>query len=70
MFHAFDFNFRWIPEKAVNSVMEKISVLTRDDVDSVVVYQRIVLDLAGQCINPGWMIMIHFFSEAAKEHLV
>ena len=44
--------------------------LTREDVSSMVTYQMIVLDLAADCVNPGRMMMIHFFSESVKEHLV
>ena len=55
-----------IPE----SVMEKVNVLMRDDVDNVLLYRKIVLDLAAKCFNPGLMIIIHSFSEAAKEYLV
>ena len=46
-------------------LMEKMSALTRDDVDSVVMYRKIVLDLASQCTNPGRMVIIHFFPEAS-----
>lgn len=70
MFHMVDFNFKWIPQDIPESLMEKMNVLMRDDVDNVLLYRRIVLDLAAQCINPGRMVMIHLFSEAAKEHLV
>lgn len=49
MFHSFDFNFKWIPEEAENSVMEKISVLS-----------------GTMCINPGRMIMIHFFQKKRR----
>ena len=70
MLHAFDFKFSWLPEGAVDSVVEKIDALTREDVSSMVTYQMIVLDLAADCVNPGRMMMIHFFSESVKEHLV
>ena len=33
-------------------------------------YQRIVLSLAADCANPGRMLMIQFFSESVKEHVV
>ena len=70
MLHAFDFKFSWLPEGAVDSVVEKIDALTREDVSSMVTYQMIVLDLAADCVNPERMMMIHFFSESVKEHLV
>ena len=62
MLHAFDFKFSWLPEGAVDSVVEKIDVLIRDDVASMLTYQMIVLDLATDCVNPGRMMMVHFFS--------
>lgn len=46
MFHVFDFNFKWIPGNIPESVMEKVNVLMRDDVDNVLLYRKIVLDLA------------------------
>ena len=70
MLHAFAFKFSWLPEGVVNSVVEKIDALTREDVSSMVTYQMIVLDLAADCVNPGRMMMINFFSESVKEHLV
>ena len=70
MLHAFDFKFSWFPEYTVDSVVEKIDVLVRDDVASMLTYQMIVLDLATDCVNPGRMMMVHFFSESVKEHLV
>ena len=70
MLHAFDFKFSWFPEYTVDSVVEKIDVLIRDDVASMLTYQMIVLDLATDCVNPGRMMMVHFFSESVKEHLV
>ena len=70
MLHAFDFKFSWLPEGAVDSVVEYIDVLVRDDVASMLTYQMIVLDLATDCVNPGRMMMVHFFSESVKEHLV
>ena len=62
MLHAFDFKFSWFPENTVDSVVEKIDVLVRDDVASMLTYQMIVLDLATDCVNPGRMMMVHFFS--------
>ena len=71
MLHAFDFKFSWFSDGAVDSVVEKIDVFfVRDDVVSMLTYQMIVLDLATDCVNPGRMMMVHFFSESVKEHLV
>ena len=70
MLHAFDFKFSWLPEGAIDSVVEKIDVLVREDVTSMLTLQMIVLDLAADCVNPGRMMMVHFFSESVKEHLV
>ena len=55
-----------IPE----SVKEKVDVLMANDVENMLLYRKIVVDLAGQCINPGRKVIIHVFLEAAKEHLV
>ena len=66
MLHAFDFIFSWFPEDTVDSVVEKIDVLVRDDVASMLTYQMIVLDLATDCVNPGRMMMVHFFSESER----
>ena len=54
MLHAFDFNFSWLPEGAVDSVVEKIDVLVRDDVANMLTYQMIVLDLAAGCVRRRW----------------
>ena len=35
MLHAFDFKFSWFPEDTVDSVVEKIDILVRDDVASM-----------------------------------
>ena len=70
MLHAFDFKFSWLPDGAIDSVVEKIDVLVREDVTSMLTLQMIVLDLAADCVNPGRMMMVHFFSESVKEHLV
>ena len=45
---------------------EKVEMLVRQDVASMFSYQRIVAD----CANLGRMLMIQFFSESVKEHLV
>ena len=47
-----------------------MDVLMRDDVENMLLYRKIVFDLAAQCISPGRMVIIHVFSEEAKEHLV
>ena len=70
MLYAFDFKFSRLPEGAIDSVVEKIDVLVRDDVASMLTFQMIVLDLAADRVNPGRMMMVHFFSESVKEHLV
>ena len=68
MLHACDFEFSWLPEGAVDSVVEKIDVLVREDVTNMLTFQVIVLDLAADCVNPGRMMIVHFFSESVKEH--
>ena len=70
MLHAFDFIFSWLPEGAIDSVVEKIDVLVRENVTSMLTFQMIALDLSADCVNPGRMMMVHFFSESVKEHLV
>ena len=70
MLHAFDFKFSWLPEGAVDFVVEKIDVLVREDVTNMLTFQMIVLELAADCVNPGRMMIVHFFSESVKEHLV
>ena len=37
---------KWIPEEESKRMREKIDILTREDVTSVVLYQKIVMDLA------------------------
>ena len=70
MVHAFDFKCSWLPEGAIDSVVEKIDVLVLEDVTSMLTFQMIVLDLEADCVNPGRMMMVHFLSESVKEHLV
>ena len=70
MLQAFDFKCSWLPGGAINYVVEKIDVLVLEDVTSMLTFQMIVLDLAADCVNPGRMMMVHFFSESVKEHLV
>ena len=69
MLQAFDFKFSWLPEGAIDSVVKKIDVLVREDVTSMLTFQMIVLDLAADCVNPGRMMMVHFFSESVKEDM-
>ena len=70
MLYAFDLKFKWLPDTLVKEVNEKVEMLVRQDVASMFAYQRIVPSLAADCANPGRMLMIQFFSESVKEHLV
>ena len=66
MLHAFDFKCSWLPEGAVDSVMEKVDVLVPEDVSTMLTYQMIVLDLAADSVNAWRMMMIHFFPESVR----
>ena len=46
--------------------MEKVDVLVREDVSSMVTYQMMVLDLVADSVNARRMMMIHFFSESVR----
>lgn len=46
MLHVFTCDLKWIPGNVTSSLMEKISVLTLEKVDSFAIYQKIVIDLS------------------------
>ena len=66
----FDLKFKWFPDTVVKEVNEKVEVLDRQDENSMFAYQKIVLNLAAGDMNPERLLMIHFFSESVKEHIV
>ena len=70
MLYAFDLNLKWLSDTLVKEVNEKVEMLVRQDVSSIFVYQRIVFNLAAEELNPGRLLMIQFFLDSAKEHLV
>ena len=61
MLNAFDLNLKWLPYTVVKEVNEKVEMLVRQDVASIFVYQRIVLNLAAGELNPRRLLMIQFF---------
>ena len=70
MLYAFDFNLKWLPDTVVKEVNEKVELLVQHDVPSLLVYQRIALSLAAGNLNAGRLLIIQFFSDSVKEHLV
>ena len=70
MLYAFDLNLKWLSDTLVKEVNEKVEMLVRQDEASIFAYQRIVLSLAAGDLNPGRLLMIQFFSDSVKEHLV
>ena len=70
MLYAFDLNLRWLPDTVVKEVNEKVELLVQQDVPSLLAYQRIVLSLAAGNLNPGRLLIIQFYSDSVKEHLV
>ena len=70
MLYAFDLNLKWLPDTVVKEVNEKVEMLVRQDEASIFDYHRILLSLAAGDLNPGRFLMIQFFSDSVKEHLV
>ena len=70
MLYAFHFNLKWLPDTVVKEVNEQVDLLVQQDVPSIMAYQRIVLSLAAGNLNAGRLLVIQFFSESVKEHLV
>ena len=70
MLYAFDLKFEWLPDNLVKEVNEKVEMLVHQDVSIMFAYQRILLSLAADCANPGRLLMIQFFSESVKKHVV
>ena len=54
----------------LKEVEEQMAVLVKQEIPSILMYQRIALDLAAGSLNAGRVLVIQFFSEAVKEHLV
>ena len=48
----------------------EMELLVKQEIPSIIMYQRIALDLAAGPLNAGRVLVIQFFSEAVKEHLV
>ena len=66
----FDLKFKWLPDTVVKEVNERVEMLDRQDENSMFAYQKIVLNLAAGDMNPERLLMIYFFSESVKEHIV
>ena len=47
-----------------------MDLLVKQEIPSIIVYQRIALDLAAGPLNAGRVLVIQLFSETVKEHLV
>ena len=58
------------PEKVLKEVHEQMDLLVKQEIPSMIMYQRIALDLAAGPLNAGRVLVIQFFSETVKEHLV
>ena len=64
------FNLTCLPEKVLKEVHEQMNLLVKQEIPSIIMYQRIALDLAAGPLNAGRVLVIQFFSETVKEHLV
>ena len=71
MLNAFDLNLKWSADTVVKEVNEKVEMLVKEDVGSMIAYQKIALSLAaGDLKHPRRLLVIKFFSDSVKEHLV
>ena len=70
MLYAFSFNLKCVPDTVVKEVKEEVDLLVRQEIPSFMAYQRIALNLAAGDLNVGRLLVIQFFSDSAKEHLV
>ena len=72
MLYAFYFNLKCHPdaEKVVKEVDEQMNLLIKEEVPSIKMYQKLALSLAAGELNMGRLLVIQFFSDSAKEHLV
>ena len=70
MLYAYSFNLKWLPDTVVKEVNEQVDLLVKQEVPSIMAYQKIALSLAAGNLNAGRLLVIQFFSDSVKEHLV
>ena len=52
------------------STGEQMNVMVKEEIHSLIMYQRIAMDLAAGPLNAGRVLAIQLFSEKVKDHLV
>ena len=70
MLYAYSFNLKWLPDTVVKEVNDQVDLLVKQEVPSIMAYQKIALSLAAGNLNAGRLLVIQFFSDSVKEHLV
>ena len=55
---------------SIEKLNEQMDLLVKQEIPSIMVYQRIALSLAAGPLNAGRVQVIQLFSETVKEHLV
>ena len=70
MLYAYSFNLKWLPDTVVKEVNEQVDLLVQQEIPSIMAYQKIALSLAAGNLNAGRLLVIQFFSDSVKEHLV
>ena len=70
MLYAYHFNLKCLPDAVLKEVNKQMDILVKQDVPSIMAYQRIALSLAAGNLNAGRLQVIQFFSDSVKEHLV
>ena len=64
------FNLTCLPEEVLKGIQEQMDVMVKEEIHSLIVYQRIAMDLAAGPLNAGRVLAIQVFSEKVKDHLV
>ena len=53
MFYAYHFNLKCLPETVLKELNEQMDLLVKQEIPSIMVYQRIALSLAAGPLNTG-----------------
>ena len=66
MLYAYRFNLTCLPEEALKGIQEQMNVMVKEEIHSLIMYQRIAMDLAAGPLNAGRVLAIQLFSEKVK----
>ena len=67
MFYAYRFNLTCLPEEVLKGIQEQMNVMVKEEIHSLIMYQRIAMDLAAGPLNAGRVLAIQlFFGESER----